>query len=135
MKYLLDTNTCVVYLRGTHPATKARIAAEPPGSVVLCSMVKAELIFGALRSSRPAENLQTLDVFFSGFASLPFDDAAAEDYGSIRATLTKAGTPIGPNDLVIAAIALSKSLTLVTHNVAEFRRVPGLQVEDWQASP
>lgn len=135
MKYLLDTNTCVVHLRGTHPATDTRIAAEPSGSIVLCSMVKAEFIFGALRSNRPTENLQKLDVFFSGFASLPFDDAAAQHYGQIRSTLTKAGTPIGPNDLVIASIALSNALTLITHNTSEFQRVPGLQVEDSQASP
>lgn len=132
MKYLLDTNTCVAFLRGTHPAVAARMGAEPPGNVVLCSIVKAELIFGALRSARPSESLRRLDVFFSGFASLPFDDAAAGHYGRIRAALANAGTPIGPNDLLIASIAISNALTVVTHNLSEFQRVPGLLVEDWQ---
>ena len=132
MKYLLDTNTCVAFLRGTHPAVAARLSAEPPGSVVLCSIVKAELIFGALRSARPSESLRKLDVFFSGFASLAFDDTAAGHYGRMRTALANAGTPIGPNDLLIASIAISNALAVVTHNLGEFQRVPGLAVEDWQ---
>ena len=64
--------------------------------------------------------------------SLPFDDSAAEEYGRIRAHLANLGTPIGPNDLLIAAIALANKITLVSHNTAEFSRVPGLILEDWQ---
>jgi len=70
--------------------------------------------------------------FCDAFISLPFDDDAAAEYASLRFELALAGMPIGPNDLMIAAIALAKGLTLVTHNTAEFRRVVGLKIEDWQ---
>jgi tRNA(fMet)-specific endonuclease VapC len=134
VKYLLDTNTCIAHLRGKTPTLTARLAATAPGEVVLCSIVKAELIFGVLRSSKPVENRRQLDGFFAGLSSLPFDDLAAEEYGRIRAYLTVAGTPIGPNDLLIAAIAIANRLTVVTRNVGEFGRVPGIAVEDWQAT-
>jgi tRNA(fMet)-specific endonuclease VapC len=78
-----------------------------------------------------AENLAKLEVFLSPFESLPFDDQAADWYGSIRAILRAQGTPIGPNDLMIAAIALSRGLALATRNAAEFARVPGLRVAHW----
>lgn len=135
MTHLLDTNACIGHLRGTRPGVTRRLAAHTPGDVVLCSVVKAELIFGARRSSRPDENLRQLNTFFSAFLSLPFDDVAATHYGEIRATLAAAGAPIGPNDLLIASIARTNRLTLVTHNVREFSRVPGLQLEDWEATP
>jgi tRNA(fMet)-specific endonuclease VapC len=94
-----------------------------------------ELLFGALRSQKVAANLAEVRLLVSGFASLPFDDAAAEKHAEIRAHLAASGNPIGPLDAMIAAIALVHELTLVTHNVSEFSRVPGLRVEDWQASP
>jgi tRNA(fMet)-specific endonuclease VapC len=94
-------------------------------------VVKAELLYGAHRSARPDENLRTLDTLFQAFQSVPFDDVAAEHYGRIRAELAAQGTPIGPNDLLIAATALAYNLVLVTHNTREFSRVPGLIVEDW----
>ncbi len=131
MKYLLDTNICVVHLRGSQPGVTSRMAAVPRTDIVLCSVVKAELIFGALRSTRAAENLQHVRRFFAGITSLPFDDTCAEQYGQIRATLARAGTPIGPNDLLVASIALAYDLTLVTHNLSEFQRVPHLRLEDW----
>ena len=95
-------------------------------------MVKAELLYGAARSQQPERNQAQLQRFFSGFPSLSFDDQAAAAYGTLRAALEASGTPIGPNDLMIAAIALASGLVLVTHNTAEFSRVPGLQIEDWQ---
>lgn len=103
-----------------------------PGSVVLCSVVVAELLFGALRSRDTARNLAEVQKFISGFVSLPFDDRAASEYARIRADLTARGMVIGPNDLMIAAIAVPNGLTLVTHHTAEFSRVTGLRLEDWQ---
>ncbi len=102
-------------------------------------MVKAELLYGAYRSSRRADNLQLLATLFQQFGSLPFDDAAAEHYGRVRADLdgrvradlAAQGTPIGPNDLMIAAIALANNLILITHNTRESARVAGLTLEDW----
>lgn len=134
MKYLLDTNTCVVYLRqGPRSSISARLEQCDPADIALCSVVKAELLFGAFYSQRPEQNLAQVQLFTSQFPSLPFDDAAAEAYAPIRTTLWRAGTPIGPNDLFIAAIAIARNLVLVTHNTTEFSRVPGLQTEDWEA--
>ena len=95
--------------------------------------MKGELYFGAFKSTRCDENLALLDELNKGFCSLPFDGNAARHFGRIRAELTKAGTPIGPYDFQIAAIALSHSLILVTHNTREFSRVTGLNLEDWEA--
>ena len=133
MKYLLDTNTCIRYLNGRSPSIKTHLAAVKAEDIALCSVVKAELFYGALKSSRPAENLQHQERFVSRFVSLPFDDLAAEMYGRIRSDLEKIGQPIGPNDLLIAAITLTHNLTLVTHNTREFSRVNKLQIADWEA--
>src|SRR3954471_12314456 len=111
MTHLLDTNTCVEYLRrGSASPVAAHLAASPPGSVVLCSVVVAELLFGALRSRDPIEVENQVRAFFLGFQSLPFDDAAASHYARIRNDLTTKGEIIGPNDLLIAAIALAYQL-------------------------
>jgi tRNA(fMet)-specific endonuclease VapC len=133
VKYLLDTNTCVEFLRlGTASPVAAKLAGASPGDVVLCSVVVAELQFGALRSQDVAKNWAQVQTFVAGFRSLPFEDRAAEVYARVRADLAAKGTPIGPNDLLIAAIALAHGLTLVTHNTVEFSRVVGLPLEDWQ---
>lgn len=120
-------------MNGTAPTVLARLRVTAPRDVRLCSIVKAELYYGACRSSRPAENLRALDRFFNAYASMPFDDVCAERYGRMRHELRRLGTPIGPNDLMIAAIAVTHGLTLVTHNVGEFSRVLDLKIEDWEA--
>jgi tRNA(fMet)-specific endonuclease VapC len=133
VKYLLDTNTCVQFLRhGTASPVAARLAAVNPGDVTLWSVVVGELLFGAWRSRNAAKNLADVRTFAAGFSSLSFDDRAADEYAKIRADLAAKGTPIGPNDLLIAAIALANGLTLVTHNTIEFSRVPGLTLNDWR---
>lgn len=135
MSYLLDTNSWVDHLRrGPNSKVTAKLVGLPPGSVYLCSVVLAELIYGAQHSSaahQPANFLLIASLRYH-FVSLPFDDRAAEEYGKVRSHLASLGTPIGPNDLLIASIALVNRLTLVTHNTREFSRVPGLQLEDWQ---
>ncbi len=131
MIYLLDTNVCVAALRDNHSGAALRLAKETPGSVALCSVVRAELFYGAFKSQQRAQTLEKLRRFIDTFPSYPFDDRAAETYGRIRAALAALGTPIGPNDLMIAAIALVNQLILVTHNTREFARVAGLQLEDW----
>ena len=128
---LLDTNVCIAFLNGTDDGVRARLVAEDPDSVVLCSVVKAELLYGARHSEHVDRNLSRLASFFAPFESLPFNDGAAEIYGLVRAQLRRAGRPIGGNDLIIAATALASDATLVTRNQDEFRRVPGLRVEAW----
>lgn len=131
MRRLLDTNTCIAYLHKGEPEIVQKFAQAKPRELMLCSVVKAELLFGARKSLRVAENLDKLGRFFASFESLPFDDRAADFYGTTRALLAKAGTPIGVNDLLIASIALAHDLTVVTRNTKEFTRVPGLRVEAW----
>ena len=86
-----------------------------------------------MRSNNPTQTLRIQQAFLVQFQSLPFDDQAGLIHGRIRAQLAERGTPIGPNDLLIAAITLANDLTLVTHNIREFNRVEGLQIEDWEA--
>jgi tRNA(fMet)-specific endonuclease VapC len=130
--YLLDTNACIRVLNGTSPVLVGRMSSIDPAQITLCSVVRAELLYGARKSTRPADNLRLLESFFEPLASLPFDDTCADRYGVIRAELERAGTPIGPNDLMIAATALAHDATLVTNNVTEFSRVAGLRLEDWE---
>ena len=131
--HLLDTNACIHLLRNPRTSPVAqRIAVAEPGSVALCSVVKAELFYGAERSNNPEQGYDRLEHFFESFDSLLFDDRAALEYGVLRRQLESQGQPIGPNDLLIAAISLANDLTLVTHNVGEFSRVSGLRIEDWQ---
>lgn len=132
--YLLDTNVCIRLLNETHAGLRSQFQSRSPADIALCSVVKAELLFGARRSSRVEGNLQRLKLFFAPLASLPFDDLCAEHYGLIRTDLLAQGKPIGPNDLIIAAIARAHDATLVTHNTAEFGRVIGLRMEDWERS-
>ena len=132
MIYLPDTNAWIVYLNVSASPVKRRFAAHSASDIGVSTVVKAELFFGAHRSTRRAENLRTLELLFQTFPSVPFDDAAAEHYGIIRSVLANQGTPIGPNDLLIAATAVANNLVVVTHNTREFGRVPGLVVEDWQ---
>jgi tRNA(fMet)-specific endonuclease VapC len=93
MRFLLDTNSCIGYLTGRLPSIATRLLSKPPADVVLCSVVKAELLYGARKSQRVEANLERLAAFFSPFACLPFDDGAAAEYGLIRTGLEKLGTP------------------------------------------
>lgn len=133
MRYLLDTNVCIEILRGRNLALKQCLTTKGPNELVLCSVVWAELQCGARLAQNPQQELKRLQDAFGDWPRQPFDDSAAEAYGGIRAHLQRAGRLIGGNDLLIAAIAQTNDLTLVTHNTGEFTRVPNLSVEDWQA--
>lgn len=132
MRYLLDTNACIRLLNNSSPPLVARMQQTAPSDVALCSVVKAELIFGAYRSTRAAENLRLLERFFAPFTSLAFDDHCVEQFGRMHASLQEQGTPIGPYDLMIAATTVAADLILVTANVREFERVVGLRFENWE---
>ena len=133
-RYLLDANVCIAMMKKDARVLN-RILEVGVDSLLLCAPVKAELWFGACKSQRIAENQARLRLFFNDLPSLPFDDAAAEHFGEIRATLARQGKPIGPYDLQIAAIARAHGLVVVTHNTREFTRIPGLMIEDWQINP
>jgi tRNA(fMet)-specific endonuclease VapC len=132
MRYLLDTNVCIVYLKGRNSNLKQKLEVVTTSDVAVCSVVKAELFYGAMKSANPERNAALQREFLDQFVSLPFDDLAAQAFGNIRAELEARGTPIGAYDLQIAAIVLANDLTLITHNTREFNRVDGLQIEDWE---
>lgn len=132
MRYLLDTNTCVDYMNGRWPSVVARVQKSDPYDLRLSSVAVAELRYGADKSARPRENHARIDQLVQDLLCLDFDLDAAAAYGRIRAGLEAMGQPIGPNDLLIAAQALSQGLVLVTNNLREFQRVKGLRMENWR---
>jgi tRNA(fMet)-specific endonuclease VapC len=127
---LLDTDIWIALARG-EPGATARLRSLEPAQVASCSVVRAELMFGARKSQRVADNVDGFVRLLAPFISLPFDDLAAGHYGLMRATLERAGTPIAANDLLIASIALAHDCLLVTRNSREFERIVGLRVEGW----
>lgn len=129
MIYLLDTNAVTALMRGHH-AVRARIRDIAVSDVVLSSIVMHEYYYGAFHGTRTDETLWRAHEL--PFQRLDFTDADARKAGEIRAALRARGTPIGPYDVLIAGQALERGLVLVTNNVAEFSRVEGLRVEDWQ---
>jgi tRNA(fMet)-specific endonuclease VapC len=128
--YTLDTNVCIALLKGDE-GVRRRLLELSPGDVGLTSIVRAELLFGARNSARVEPNLRVLAAFLAPFESVPFDDWAAEQYARLRAQLRRDGTPVGGNDMLIAAIALARDLVVVTRNRSEFLHVAGLRVETW----
>lgn len=132
--YLLDTNVCIEVLRG-NDALSARMALMDPSELRLCSVVKAELLYGARLSADRTANLHAVSAFCAPFVSLAFDDACTQTYGVLRADLRQRGMQAGSNDLMIAAIALTHDLTLVTHDTKEFESIAGLHLEDWHLFP
>jgi tRNA(fMet)-specific endonuclease VapC len=130
LTYLLDTNTCIYAIK-REPAVLRRLQERTPDDFGVSAVTVAELWFGAARSSRPQSTRASVDAFLKPFEVLPFASEAAQVYAAIRLQLEKAGQPIGERDLLIAAIAKSRRLTVVTHNIREFSRVAGLTVEDW----
>lgn len=131
--FLLDTNVCIGLLNQRQPDLIQKFQAQRPEEIALCSIVKSELLYGARHSRQVEANLRLLEKFFQPLPSLPFDDRCAAEAGLIRADLATQGTPIGPNDLLIAATARAYDVVLVTHNTREFARITGLRLVDWEA--
>lgn len=130
-RYLLDTNICI-YIKNHRPAeVLARFTKLPPGKVAMSVITYGELCFGAEKSSKPKETRHILEQLIALIPVLPMDETVSAHYGKIRLHLQVSGKPIGNNDLWIASHALANKLVLVTNNVAEFQRVPGLRVENW----
>jgi tRNA(fMet)-specific endonuclease VapC len=131
LKYLLDTNICIYALKNRFPGIKEIMGNLSPYDIAIPSIVKAELYYGAVKSRMPNKTFSILEKFLAPFEILPFGDKEIMIYANIRANLEKSGKIIGPNDLIIAATALSRGAVLVTHNTKEFKRVEGLIIEDW----
>jgi tRNA(fMet)-specific endonuclease VapC len=130
LKYLLDTNI-VLYVIKRRPIEVMGVFNENAGRMAISAVTLSELFHGAEKSARVAQNLAVVEEFASLLEVLPYSAKASQHYGAIRAALEKVGRPIGVNDLHIAAHARSEGLTLVTNNLSEFKRVPGLLTENW----
>jgi tRNA(fMet)-specific endonuclease VapC len=130
LRWMLDTNLCIRVLRDRPAFVRERFNAEA-GSLCISTIVLTELLHGAARSARPADNRRQVEAFAARLEVLAFDAAAADHAGDIRATLERAGRPIGGYDLLIAGHARSRGLVVVTGNLGEFARVEGLRSEDW----
>ena len=130
LKYLLDTNI-VIYTMKNRPQQVKRRFLQHDGQMTISTVTLGELVFGAEHSQQVERNLADIEAMAARLEVLPFDRKAAYHFGEIRAALYTTGRPIGPYDMMIAGQARSSGLILVTNNVKEFSRVPGLLIEDW----
>jgi len=131
VSYFIDSDIFILAIRGKSFSVRRWFHAVSPEQIKVPAIVAAELFFGAYRSSEPERALARVRELLGPFEIVPFDAACASIYAKIRFELQKNGTPIGSNDFVIAAIALARHGTLVTHNIKEFSRVRGLKTQDW----
>jgi len=131
--YCLDTNIWSYILRQPNKALIRNLSSKKTADLCLAELTRAELLYGALKSSQATHLRQRINELLSPYSHLPFGGEAAEHYADIRMRLEKAGKPISPNDLIIAATARAAGATLVTANLREFSRVPGLKCRDWTA--
>jgi tRNA(fMet)-specific endonuclease VapC len=132
MRYLLDANAIIALLNETTSPIARRVRRHAPRDFGVSAVVIHELYYGAFKSRRVEQNVARVDAL--QFSVLEFDEEDARQAGQIRAHLASKGTPIGAYDVLIAGQARARDLTLVTHNTSEFRRVPGLKVEDWKGA-
>jgi tRNA(fMet)-specific endonuclease VapC len=129
--YMLDTNICIYVLKNHSKQLRDKFNVTP--DLAISSVVYAELCYGIENGDSPKkqQRFDQLELFVQGLQIIAWDKTAAEHYGKIRAELKRLGTPIGNNDLLIAALARSLMAVLVTNNVREFERVPNLVIENW----
>ena len=131
MRYMLDTNICIYVIKHKPERVFRKLKKIKPEDVCISSITYAELAYGVEKSAQPERNRLALSMMLSSIEIVAFDDSAAADYGEIRASLEKGGTPIGSLDMLIAAHARSSGCTLVTNNTKEFCRVEGLKLANW----
>ncbi len=133
MAFMLDTNICIYVIKKKPDSVLRKLHRHLHDDLTISSITLSELEYGVAKSSRPEENHLALIRFLMILTTLPYDDAAAQSYGVLRAILEKEGKTIGPLDMLIAAHALSLGMTLVTNNTKEFSRVRGLETVNWAA--
>jgi tRNA(fMet)-specific endonuclease VapC len=134
LTYFLDTNICIYIARHSPPEVAARFEALEVGQVAMSVVTYGELHNGAMKSQQREQSLAKLAQFLEYIPVMPMSETVGVRYGEIRSHLERAGTPIGNNDLWIAAHALDEGLTLVSNNLREFERVPALKVENWASA-
>ncbi len=135
MRYLLDTDICITIIRHRPEVLLKQLFSIDPGEVGVSSITAAELAYGVHRSQDPERNRRALEQFLLPLVAVPFDAEAAAVYGQVRTTLEASGLPIGGLDTLIGSHARALGSTLVTNNVGEFSRIPGLRIENWLTEP
>ena len=133
MAWLLDTNTCSYALKRRPPRLAEKLSSKPVKEVMVSTITVYELLTGCEKSPARQRLLREVNAFLAPFEKLVFNLEDSQKAAQVRASLESKGTPIGPYDVLLAAQALSRGLTLVTSNLREFRRVGGLDLEDWTA--
>lgn len=131
MKVMLDTNICIYLIKQQPPSILERFLSHPVGDIGISSVTATELAYGVSKSRQVAKNRHVLEQFLAPLEVAVFDQVAAWAYGRVQEQLEAKGTPIGSMDMLIAAHALSLGVRLVSNNLKEFRRVPGLRLENW----
>jgi tRNA(fMet)-specific endonuclease VapC len=130
LEYMLDTNICI-YVIKNRPAGLRERFDQLADALCISTITLGELLYGVEKSARRSQNIEAVEQFTARLEVLPFSAKAAAHFGQIRAELARVGRPCGAYDMLIAAHARSEGLTLVTNNVPEFRRMPGLRLDNW----
>ncbi len=131
MKYYLDTNICIYFMKGKFNQLKEILLSKNPNDIKIPAIVKAELLYGAEKSKQRKSNTEKINAFLFALQIVGFGDFETVAYSKIRTGLEKKGLPIGPNDLIIAATVKANDGVLITNNTKEFERVEGLLIENW----
>jgi tRNA(fMet)-specific endonuclease VapC len=131
MKYFLDTNICIYFLKGLFPVLIEHFQSKTPEEIKIASIVKAELLLGAFKSKNKTKTEKIVKEFLLPYTIISFDDEASIIYSKIRGSLEKKGQIMGPNDLILAATVLANDGILITNNVTEFKRIKDIKIENW----
>ena len=131
IRYLLDTDICIYLIKNRPSEVLDQFRRHSPQEVAISIITLFELEYGVEKSAYPQRSEDALSRFLQPLTLLTLDRTAAKEAAAIRARLEKNGMPVGPYDLLIAGLARSKDLTLVTNNTKEFERIEGLRIENW----
>ena len=129
--WILDSNICIYLIKKKDPKLREKLFSHDPEEIAVSAVTVYELSYGAEKSHWGTRNRETLDLFLAPLTILPFDSKDAVTAGKIRSYLERMGTPIGPYDLMIAAQGITRQHSIVTNNIREFERIPGLKLENW----
>ena len=133
MKYLLDTDICIYWLKGRN-TVRANLNRVDWSEIAICVITVTELYFGAYNSNKIEQNLRTAENFIQSITVLPLSNDTLKKFGQLKSQLRKAGTPIADFDLLIASVAIIENLILVTNNTRHYQRITGLNLDNWSTN-
>ncbi|GAB4524265.1 MAG: type II toxin-antitoxin system VapC family toxin [Pleurocapsa sp.] len=132
MKYLLDTDICIYWLKGKS-TVRTKVEQVDWSNLAICVITATELYFGAYNSNKIEQNLKTAENFIQSITVLPLSNDTLKKFGQLKAQLRKVGTPVADFDLLIASVAIANNLILVTNNTRHYQRITGLNLENWNS--